>query len=365
MLRKGHAAAKFLGLYFIVFGIRVILSYTVTDGRILQYPHLFRVLSPFHFLFGPLSYLFLYYVLRPTKNFTRWQYLHFLPFIIHAVELAPFYFGPLELKIQEIQNVLDANSLVNYTSLAGVIPTHLVNKFKFISFGTYCILGVILLVKFVSQNTKAYRNNMLILNWLFADSVIRFVSLGAIFAYGSGQIGSNNLKFSYADLFMHLDASFNLVFVFLYPYLFDGQRFRKLVMRLTEHESNPESGETIQNLQKYQQIATDLERLFENECPFLNPELVQEIIAKRLQISVRELTSTINFMFGLSFPDFVNGWRIQYLVDKRNTNKSWRKYSLEELSELGGFGSRQSLNNAVNHLYHMSSAKYFQMKDKR
>lgn len=360
VLRKGHAASKFLGFYFIAFGIRLFLSFYATDGRITEYPHLFRVLSPVHFLFGPLAFLFLRYILTSNKKFTRWHCLHFLPFVLHAAELMPFYFGPVENKLEEIKHVLQAQSLVNYVSHAGIVPIRIISVLKLVSIGGYAIAGIILLFRFISHNSRAYyQKNKLILNWLIADSTIRFVSLICVIAYATGKISFNNLKFSYADLLMHLDATFNVIVVFLYPYLLDGPQFTSLVHRLSEEERIPEPEENLQKLQKYKHISKSLEKLFEEEAIFLNPQLVQEHVANRLQVSVRELARTISYVYGLSFPDFINTWRIQYLVEKRKSNEVWRSYSLEVLAESGGFGSRQGLNNAIKRLYQTSPGKYF------
>jgi AraC-like DNA-binding protein len=91
---------------------------------------------------------------------------------------------------------------------------------------------------------------------------------------------------------------------------------------------------------------------------------VQEQLAKRLQISVRELARAISYVYGLSFPDFINTWRIEYLVDKRKLNETWQAYSLELLAESGGFGSRQGLHNAVNRLHGTTPALFFATKEK-
>lgn len=360
VLRKGHLAIKFLGFYFIAFGIRLFLSYYTEDGRILLYPHFFRVLSPFHFLFGPLSLLFLRYILTPNKKFTRWHWLHFMPFVLHALELMPFYFGPVENKLEEIHQVFQAQSLVNYVSHAGIVPIRIISFLKLSSAGGYAITGIILLASFISQNSKAYyQKNKLILNWLIADATIRFVSLICVIAYATGKISFNNLNFSYADILMHLNAIFNVIVVFLYPYLLDGPQFTSLVHQLNEGDRLPEADENPRKLQKYQQISLKLEQLFEEDAIFLNPQLVQEHVANRLQVSVRELARSISYMYGLSFPDFINTWRIQYLVEKRKSNEAWRSYSLEVLAESGGFGSRQGLSNATNRLYQTSPGKYF------
>lgn len=365
VIRKGHAATKFLGLYFITFGIRIFISYFATDGRITLYPHFFRVLSPLYFLFGPLAFLFLRYTLTPNKAFTRWHLFHFLPFVLHALELFPFYFGPVENKLEEIQHLVQSQSFVSYKSHAGIIPLKTITVLKLCSLTGYALTGVILLIKFMALKSKAYlKKNKLILNWLIADSALRILSLIFTISYVVGKISFNNLKFSYADLLMTLDGCFNLAIVFFIPKLLDGAQFTALVHRLNKADRIPESGENPQRLQNYQHISAKLEQLFEEDPIFLNSQLVQEQLAKRLQISVRELARAISYVYGLSFPDFINTWRIEYLVDKRKLNETWQAYSLELLAESGGFGSRQGLHNAVHRLHGTTPALFFATKEK-
>jgi hypothetical protein len=46
-------------------------------------------------------------------------------------------------------------------------------------------------------------------------------------------------------------------------------------------------------------------------------------------------------------------------VENQKVDETWRNYSQELLAEYSGFGSRQSLNNATNRLYQLTSARYF------
>jgi hypothetical protein len=50
-----------------------------------------------------------------------------------------------------------------------------------------------------------------VLNWLFTFSLLNLLSVVFIIAYVAGIIGFNNLRFSYADLLMHLAAFVNVV----------------------------------------------------------------------------------------------------------------------------------------------------------
>ena len=68
-------------------------------------------------------------------------------------------------------------------------------------------------------------------------------------------------------------------------------------------------------------------------------------------------------MYHLSYPDFVNSWRINYILEQRKGNELWKTFSQDVLAEQSGFGSRQGLHNAINRLYGTTPATFFAQKD--
>jgi len=107
-----------------------------------------------------------------------------------------------------------------------------------------------------------------------------------------------------------------------------------------------------------------LEKYFVTEKPFLTDEVGLDAMAKIMGISSRELSRTVHYMYELSYPDFVNSWRINYILEQRKQNPAWQSYSLEMLAELSGFGSRQGIYIAINRLYGMTPATFFEIKSK-
>ncbi len=68
-------------------------------------------------------------------------------------------------------------------------------------------------------------------------------------------------------------------------------------------------------------------------------------------------------MYDLNYPDFVNSWRINYILEQRKLDESWRTMSQDLLAEQAGFGSRQGLYNAVNKLHGVTPVQLFDKKD--
>ncbi len=364
IFKKGLLASKFLGLFFVIFFTRIILAYFATGGRIVEFPHLFYIGSPLHFLGPPVGFLFVYYMLYPRTPFIRWHAIFFLPFFLHLVELIPFYFAPVEVKMAEIQLVMKYKSLVNYPGNLSFFSIKFLSFLKVVSGLGYAIASMVLVLIFINKSTKDfYQRNRFIMNWLLAHSSLTLLTLVFVIAYLVGWIGFNNLRFSYADLLMHLASFVNLGIVLYRPALLDGVTFKALVLRLQEDERIPEPDEQAEKLQKYEKYAARLEVYFADEKPFLDPDLNLEKTATKLQISTKSLSRTTSYIYQLGYPDFVNSWRINYIVEQRKYDQKWQSYSQDMLAELSGFGSRQGLHNAVQRLHGTTPALFFATKE--
>jgi AraC-like DNA-binding protein len=363
LTKKGLLASKFLGLYFLAFCLRIILSYFITGGRILEYPHLFLVASPIHFLAAPLGFLFVYFMLYPKRKFRVWQGVLFLPFVLHTAELLPFYFGPVEVKINEINLMLKYKSLVDFPGTITYFTPKVLTFLKVILSTCYAVASFVLVISCIRKNRGSVKSNRFLVNWMLSYTTLGLLSMAFVIAYALGIIGLNNLQFSYADLLMHLAAFLNVGVVLIRPSLLDGVAFQSLVMRLQEEERQAEPDENAEKLQKYEKYAARLEKYFVTEKPFLTDEVGLEAMSKIMGISARELSRAVHYMYELSYPDFVNSWRINYILEQRKQNPAWQSYSQEMLAELSGFGSRQGMYIAINRLHGVTPATFFAQKD--
>ncbi|UAJ14028.1 helix-turn-helix transcriptional regulator [Aquirufa lenticrescens] len=358
--KKGMLASKFLGLYFLIFCARIILAYFATGGRLQEYPHLYMVGSPIHFLAPPVAFLFVYFMLYPAQKCKIWHCLLFLPFVLHLAELLPFYFGPVENKLSEIQLVMKYKSLVNYPGTVTYFPPRILSFLKVSGSTIYAIASFLLVLHFIRKNS--YKRSFVI-NWLLAYTSLSLLSIVFIIAYVMGIIGFNNLQFSYADLLMHLAAFLNVGIVLYRPDLLDAVTFQSLVNRLQPEQRHPEPDEDAEKLKKYEGFAQRLEEYFVAQKPFLQSDASLDNTAKSIGISARELSRTTQYIYELNYPDFVNSWRINYIVEQRKQHESWRTMSQDLMAEQAGFGSRQGLHNAINKLHHITPAAFFAQKD--
>jgi AraC-like DNA-binding protein len=359
LTKKGLLASKFLGLYFLIFCLRIVMAYFVTGGRILEYPHVFMLVSPIHFVAGPVGFLFVYFMLYPKGRFRVWQGILFIPFLLHTLELLPYFFGPVEDKINEINLMLKYKSLIDFPGTVTFFSPKVLSFLKVVLSTGYAIASFVLVISYIQKNRGLVKINRFLVNWLLCYTVLGLLSLVFVIAYVLEIIGFNDLKFSYADLLMHLAAFVNVVVVLMRPALLDGITFQSLVSRLDQRDRQATPDEDAEKLQKYEKYAAQLEKYFVTDQPFLTEDVSLEATAKKIGVPVRELSRTAHYMYHLSYPDFVNSWRINYILEQRKKNELWKTFSQEVLAERAGFGSRQGLHNAINRLHKMTPAAFF------
>jgi hypothetical protein len=119
----------------------------VESRMILEIPHFFRLPSPLYYASFPAGYLYVRMIIR-DENKLKWQdYLHFIPAILHLIEMTPFYLLDTSAKVTYIDLVL-THKLDIYALHEGWLPPYVHNILRGISALTYAILMWRILVKF-------------------------------------------------------------------------------------------------------------------------------------------------------------------------------------------------------------------------
>lgn len=106
----------------------------------------------------------------------------------------------------------------------------------------------------------------------------------------------------------------------------------------SETEQSPKNKSLLSNTQK-EMIKTRLLQFFNQEQPYLNPELNMHILSEKLQIPKHQLTEVLNSVIGKNFFSFVNEYRVNAV---KNMLKSKPHYSIEAIGYECGFNSKSS-----------------------
>ncbi len=99
---------------------------------------------------------------------------------------------------------------------------------------------------------------------------------------------------------------------------------------------------------------------FEDNHAFLEKNINLNQLATRWNTNRSYLSTLINQHKGRSFTDYVNKLRVDYILEKLDTEPVWREYKISHLSDITGFSSSRSFANAFLKVTGMSPSFYLQ-----
>jgi len=366
LLRKGALksyADYLLSVFFILEAWAVIVYLLIYSGWISNVPYFYKTAAPFNFLFPVLTYLYVRAVLYNEKRFLRNDIWHLLPFFLFIINYLPFYLIPLnEKRLIVIATSKDIN--LTYKFQAGTIPESLTYLFRTFHTLIYLIFQWRLIIKYKKENKNILVETQIkevvkwlkIFTWASTLFVIAFVVLTILAMLYNTIFISGIINYIPGLL---ISASFLVISSYLvtHPSILAGLPFIKY----------KDSGKNVLNeeMTKLPFIEEDytseiekIDQYFKNESPFLNNNLTIGHVSVALNISIRELSYIINNYYKLRFNDFINQYRIEYIIKKYQDNLL-NHYTIESIAFDAGFKSRSTFYNAFNKIYKMTPSEYF------
>jgi AraC-like DNA-binding protein len=96
--RKVAVNFKFLGVFYILFAYQMFITHFRVAGTMYLLPHFFKTGSLVGYLYGPIFYFFLNATIQADFKFRFKNFIHFIPFLFHVIELLPFFMLSAEEK---------------------------------------------------------------------------------------------------------------------------------------------------------------------------------------------------------------------------------------------------------------------------
>ncbi|MEY2792667.1 MAG: hypothetical protein RJA76_659 [Bacteroidota bacterium] len=358
IISKSSLPKKILGIFFVIFSIRIISAYFLEEVNAAISIHFYKVQSIIFYIIPPLGFLFFRYALQPLRKFSPIDYLHFLPALIHFIELVPFLFGPVELKYKDLQIAKSTpNFGYHYETIAGIIPIKVHFYVKLCSHLIYYSLGFRIWYQYAKFSKSIfYKNNRILIRWVGADIFFKVLSMIVILLYGLGILKKQTFEFSPTDYFLLLDVLFHFGFFILYPKLLNGAIFEMLADEKIKFDPNPSALKSIQfqNLEK-------LQTYMEVNAPYLEEDFTIKKLAIQVKLNQRSISKLIHDYYEMSFPDYVGNLRLNYLKKIVKEEKDQSGFTIEKLAETCGFGSRQALYKVVQRLHNKTPHQFLEI----
>ena len=349
--------SRLLAGFLICFSILAVNYTLMTSDFYLRHPHLWRAFGWASFSFAPLAYLYVRSVLEQSFRFKKWDFLFFIPALIHAIGHFPFYIKSSEEKISFLRTVIQNPKLITLEPESW-LPDGYALPLR-IMVGTVATAGQFLLLhKWKKKYTPEFlgqEQNRSTYQWLFFFTVVNaifwsLILLEYIFHFG----GKPNL-----NLTLLLTISGTILFVSIYLLLqpqilygFKGWNREPaaelpIIPDAVKNVAEPETRKTSLSFEQGQEIKRSLEDHFEKNLPFRKRGYMISDLSRELDLPAYMLSAFINQEYGKNFNELINEYRVNYLVNEMRSSIDHSQYTLEALGNLAGFNSRAAFIASV------------------
>jgi len=323
-LKKGKRLSNFILAVFLSSKAFGIINYLILRFQI-KNPHIYFILLPFIFLYGPSLYFYTRSLAYRDFNFKRVHAFHLIPFILVNVYFIVIYHT--QGLTEKIRILTDLRERVPIQGL-------LISNLFHILVLCYLAASFFILFNYRKKLKKIFsyieKINLSWLNYMFFG-----FSLIWIFDVSSFILGRLSVPHSLLD-------ALGLILIFIFaniivykglkqPEIFNGieEKPKYIHSRLTQPVKN--------------QYSKRLRIYMLEEKPYLNPSLTINELGRKISISPRDLSQIINESLGVNFFDFVNSYRVEeakhYLSDTSNQNKNILEILLD-----AGFNTKSVFN---------------------
>ena len=198
LLKKRPTSYYFFSATLLITSYSALLLAALKSEWLLDFPHLFLTGSPLQYLVGPGCFYFALLSINPYHKFRKPELLHLVPFLLHLIELIPFYQLAAAEKLSIIKEAYRTVESVMVLPEQVFVLTYFQHLFlKTGSIFLYSLIGFLLVWRQYKRSMTSYRiYNILIFNWVIIEMTLK-MALGL-----AGMIKSNwNDYYPRVDLF--------------------------------------------------------------------------------------------------------------------------------------------------------------------
>jgi len=345
--RNNRTANRLLAALVTAFTIYLASSVYFATGLIYKYPHFFGVGYQTPWIFGPLVYLYAVSASDRSWRFNRRALIHFLPVFVMIVLASPYYMmsGAEKIAAYERWRV-------------GAIPSpiRMLDPLKYVSGIGYTAATVLYLRQHRRRIEDSYSNtarvNLIWLLWLAAAAgsiwllatTLRVADVGsglrdehislamALLVYAIGYLGLRQ-----PEVFRYETAEYRIP-------VRDG---RQAVVHdaVAVEPDTPRYDRSGLGDREATRLKESLVALMDADHPWKDSELTLADLATRLDTTPHKLSEVLNAEIGLTFYDFVNGYRVRE-VQRRIQAGDARTLKILALALDAGFASKSTFNQA-------------------
>ncbi|WET00499.1 helix-turn-helix domain-containing protein [Flavobacterium sp. YJ01] len=348
--RKNYSKSFFLGVFLLSLAVVSIYNFYLSANIFKTFPDLITITKAFIFLTAPCSFLYVRNILSLKKSFRKYDWLHFMPFII--------YFG--------LTIIVYIGSFTNIKAI-GYLANIIKNPFSILTLTLWLCYVFFQTMLILNYDLKKFKGNQFhrskVINWIKVYNLMILFLFSALFVHHFLL-----KKVAAVDISCYVLISsvlfFTVGWLYFRPNIFhDEEETFEFVVDNAILVKSKETKNVIPitnelTPEKKEDYLLKLDYVLNSKNLFLKKDCVIRDLSDETGISVHHLSNLINSEFGLHFQDYINLKRIEYFKDKIN-DPEWKDLSLEGMAWGSGFKSRTTCFRAFIKHTGKSPSEYF------
>ncbi|MBP7029156.1 MAG: helix-turn-helix transcriptional regulator [Bacteroidales bacterium] len=290
------------------------------------------------FTYGPLLYLYVRHMIRPSLSFSPWNALHFIPFLVFFAVSVVFREEPI---FDDLSGFFVRDRFIPLRIVYGIC--------FFLSVTVYSAFSFFEIRRHQKRlrDLISYTSAKLTLNWLKILSITFYSGYVIVFILGGIKIFSGLLPFDPYVLIFFFIAFFSFVYSF---YAIRQPEMLDYPSATPEENGNvPANGAgryARSGLREDQaeEYLTRLLTFMDEEKPYLNGDLSIADLSRRTGIPKHYITEVLNEKYGRNFFSFINEYRVREVISRINDPK-YQHYTILAIAFDAGFNSKSTFNS--------------------
>jgi AraC-like DNA-binding protein len=366
-------ANRLLAVTVICLTAAMLQAVLIYSRYILDVPHYFRAPSPLFYLSLSTAYLYVRAVVNDETRFKKYDFLLFLPAVLHLGEMLPFYLKSASEKRQLIERLLkDPNEIAQLNE--GMLPPYVHNLLRCVIGLVFVILMIRLLVKCAKERRIETRHSATFtwLKWFTGLIALAITTILVVLLLPPSLAHNRSLGIHLSIIICFLILNFYLFFRPQILYGIPRLRMETIKIETTSRSSVKEVHSNAykaleEQIQNEEEAHSSLDyllaykpvlelHLMQNK-PYLQQSYNVGKLSLETGIPQHHLSALLNKVYGVRFNDFINNYRIKH-ISEHFDQSGWDQMTLEGIASEAGFNSRTTFFNAIKKSTGLSPSEF-------
>jgi AraC-like DNA-binding protein len=352
-----------LGINLLGISMIAIVITMVETGLILKVPHFYRLPSPLYYLMFPAAWLYVKLIITDRTRLEKTDYLHFLPALIHLVEMTPFYLKSADEKLIAINEAV-THHIDIYAHHEGWLPPYVHNLVRGIIAIIYAFAMWRLLKKVNSNKHAANNFTINTIQWLKTFTLINAWIGAATVLFLTLVFIPADIRSVGLTLVFLISLTISNIYLFFRPEILYGLPQPAATISDAKIKDPGKPDDFLNTTEQAEipsfifQYKNQIHEYLVSSLRFLEPEFNLQDLSRDTGIPKHHLQLLIHKAEGKKFGEFINEYRIEHLRVQIE-NGGIKSKTLEGLAAESGFSSKATFIRSVKRLTGKTPKEYF------